>query len=87
MGKSKTKQKRKKLNWRRLFSYEYQPADYGCEDVWIRSDQYRLVKFPSSLKQEGKWGVFTPLDKFLGRCSSKTPPFEWADQVIIELVK
>ena len=70
--------------WRRLFSNELTRADAEMSDVWIRNDSFRLVKFPSSMHTDGKWGIFTPLDRFIGRCSSSSPPFNWANKLIAD---
>ena len=71
-----------KFWWRKIFSSEYKRVDYDCEQVWIRNDQFRLVKFESSQDTDGKWGLFTPFEKFLGRCGSTEAPIKWADTVI-----
>jgi len=68
--------------WRRQFTHERQRVDAGCEDVWVRNDKFLLVKFSSSLHIEGKWGVFTPLNRFLDRCQSGSPPINWANKLI-----
>jgi hypothetical protein len=73
-----------KYYWRRLFSIEFTRADYSCDDVWIRNDKFKLVKFPSSLDRSGKWGIFTPLDDFIARTASSSVPIKWANEVIAE---
>lgn len=70
--------------WRRLFSHELSRADHDCDDVWIRHDKFKLVKFPSSRYSNGKWGIFTPLEVFMDRCSSKYPPTDWANKIIAQ---
>jgi hypothetical protein len=79
---NKEKKKGNNKNWRRKFSSEYTRADNGCDDVWIRIDKFYLVKFPSKINKEGKWGLFTPLDDFMERIGSKSPPLDWADKII-----
>jgi len=76
--------KKRKYWWRRLFSSELTRTDACMDDTWIRNDKFILVKFPSSLKEDGKWGVFTPLDRFIGRCSSRNIPMNWANKLIAE---
>lgn len=75
---------KKKHWWRRIFSTERTRSDADMADVWIRNDKFILVKFPSSMKSEGKWGVFTPLDRFIGRTASKASPLNWANKLIAE---
>jgi hypothetical protein len=79
--------KKIKSSWRRLFSKEYTRADYNYQDVWINTQKFRLVRCEDSYNQEGKWLLFTPLDKFLGRCSSPTLPSQWADDIINKEIK
>jgi len=79
---SKFKKSKKRSWWRRIFSSEYTRADYDCDDVWIRNDKFRLLKFPSTINKDGKWGVFSPFDKFLGRIESREAPLDWADSII-----
>jgi hypothetical protein len=74
--------KKKRSWWRRIFSSEYTRSDYCCDDVWVRNDKFRLVKFPSKINIDGKWGIFSPFDKFLGRIESREVPLEWADNII-----
>ena len=76
--------KNNKYWWRRIFSGEQKRVDMGMDDVWIRNDRFILVKFPSTIRYEGKWGVFTPLDRFIGRTESKSPPLNWANKLIAE---
>jgi len=70
--------------WRKIFSGEYTRADYDCEEVWIRNDNYRLLIYPNSvvLNTYGKWCLFDPNDAFIDRIESKNPPFNWADNKI-----
>ena len=75
--------------WRKIFSGEYTRADYDCEEVWIRNDNYRLLIYPDSqvLNIYGKWCLFDPDDNFIDRKESRTTPFNWADQTIINYQK
>jgi len=68
--------------WRKAFTSEYDLPDYDCDAVWVRTDKYKMVKFPSTFKIDGKWGVFDKDGEFIDRRCSDSPPFLWANAVI-----
>ena len=71
-----------KFWWRKIFSTEYKRADYECEEVFIRNDKYRLVKYKDQLNTYGKWCLFDPKETFIDRTASKSVPFYWANNKI-----
>lgn len=75
---------RNKSAWRpvRINSPDFNRADQNCDEVLINKSSFRLCKYKSNLKQEGKWLLFSPMEKFLGRCSSPYPPTKWAEEII-----
>ena len=77
----------RKYCWRKIFTYEYRRCDYDCAEVWTNEDSFRLVKFHGNLEMDGKWCLFSPFDKMLGRTSGKNAPTDWADSVISKDLK
>lgn len=77
---------RSKRNWFRLTPKykEFKRCDYNYEESYISDDSFRLCKMSTS---EGKWLLFSPLDKFLGRMSYHGIPEVWANTQIDKEMK
>jgi len=72
--------------WRKPLSCEMMRCDYDCEDIYMWQS-YRLVKFPSSLHIDGKWGLFDVRNNLIDKTQSIRPPFSWASQKILKGLK
>jgi hypothetical protein len=78
---------KRRSNWRKLFSKEYKRCDYNCEEILINNLQFRLVKYEDNIQCAGKWLLFDSKENFIGRCSSPTPPTDWADNLVDKELK
>ena len=80
---------RKHNTWRRIgqYSKDFTRADYNYEESYISYDRFRLCKNFSTQTQDGKWILFSPLDKTLGKVNSNTIPWQWADAIIDKEMK